>query len=191
MAGRGPPAGPRAQSCALLQVGCQCRMQYPSWTGNPRRCLALQTPPVRDQPSNGTAAQPGAPNRSKYKGSTPRSGCFPLAFFSGGFAADSLVEEDGFEPSVPPPKKDPPRRDVRPFSTSLPRGTEVSNPSSCLPGLRFLMTSLTCRREPRKIRFIAALISYGKSHTTGIPIVFRRQTGRARSPPRRAPGRAT
>ena len=42
---------------------------------------------------------------------------------------DSPAEEDGFEPSVPP-KKDPPRRDVRSFSTSLPRGTEGSNPSS-------------------------------------------------------------
>src|SRR5207302_8796613 len=31
------------------------------------------------------------------------------------FAADSPLEEDGFEPSVPPAKKDPPRRDIRPF----------------------------------------------------------------------------
>jgi len=31
------------------------------------------------------------------------------------FVPDSPVEEDGFEPSVPPAKKDPPRRDVRPF----------------------------------------------------------------------------
>jgi hypothetical protein len=31
------------------------------------------------------------------------------------FVPDSPVEEDGFEPSVPPAKKDPPRQDVRPF----------------------------------------------------------------------------
>src|ERR1700730_18813287 len=31
------------------------------------------------------------------------------------FVPDSPVEEDGFGPSVPPAKKDTPRRDVRPF----------------------------------------------------------------------------
>jgi hypothetical protein len=39
-----------------------------------------------------------------------------LTYESGfGGETDSPLEEDGFEPSVPPAKKDPPRRDVRPF----------------------------------------------------------------------------
>ncbi len=46
------------------------------------------------------------------------------------FVDDSPLEEDGFEPSVPPEKRTHLVEMFDRSSTSLPRGTEGSNPSS-------------------------------------------------------------